>query len=35
MEGIIIDNLLLDCNEFEELLENKGGDSYFDLTQNS
>lgn len=31
MEGELIDNMILDCNEFEELLEQKGGDYYFDL----
>lgn len=31
MEGELIDNLVLDCNEFEELLKKKGGDHYFDL----
>ena len=33
MEGELLDNLLLDCNEFEDLLEEKGGDYYFDLIQ--
>ncbi|MEI2406359.1 DUF6414 family protein [Niallia taxi] len=33
MEGEIVDNLILDCNEFEELLENKSQDNFFDLKQ--
>lgn len=31
MEGELINNLVLDCNEFEELLNEKGGDYYFDF----
>ncbi|MFJ8456421.1 DUF6414 family protein [Bacillus paramycoides] len=31
MEGEILGNLILDCNEFEELLENSGKDNYFDF----
>ncbi|MGG0509337.1 hypothetical protein ABE078_17855 [Priestia megaterium] len=33
MEGEILDNLILDCNEFEELLESKGKDNYFDFLE--
>lgn len=32
MEGELIDNLLLDSNEFEQLLEKSGGDHFFDFT---
>jgi hypothetical protein len=34
MEGEIVDNQILDCNEFEELLESKSRDNYFDFLQN-
>ncbi|MGR6899328.1 DUF6414 family protein [Rummeliibacillus sp. BSL5] len=34
MEGEILENLIIDCNEFEELLENKGKDNYFDFLEN-
>lgn len=34
MEGKVLDNLILDCNEFEDLLESKSKDSYFDLIEN-
>ncbi|WP_391116647.1 hypothetical protein [Psychrobacillus sp. L3] len=34
MEGEILDNLILDCNEFEELLESKSKDNYFDFLEN-
>lgn len=33
MEGVILDNFILDCNEFEELLESKGTDNFFDLLE--
>ena len=33
MDGELVDNLLLDCNEFEDILEEKGGDYYFNLTK--
>jgi hypothetical protein len=33
MEGEILDNLILDCTEFEELLEDKGKDNFFDLLE--
>lgn len=32
-EGELVDNLLLDCNEFENLLEKRGGDYFFDLIE--
>ena len=32
-EGAIIDNLILDCNEFEETLRNKSIDNYFDFIE--
>lgn len=31
MEGEILENLILDCNEFEELLESNSKDNYFDF----
>lgn len=31
MEGELIENMVLDCNEFEDLLEKKGGEHYFNL----
>lgn len=34
MEGEIVENLLLDCNEFEELLASKSKDNYFDFLEN-
>ncbi|WP_060681314.1 DUF6414 family protein [Virgibacillus halodenitrificans] len=34
VEGEIIDNPIFDCNELEELLEQKGQDNYFDLIEN-
>ncbi|MDT8862795.1 hypothetical protein N0O92_21695 [Alkalihalobacillus sp. MEB130] len=34
MEGELLENLILDCNEFEGLLESKGNDNYFDLIEN-
>lgn len=34
MEGEISENLILDCNEFEELLESKGKENYFNLLEN-
>ncbi|MBM7587935.1 hypothetical protein JOC86_004510 [Bacillus pakistanensis] len=34
MEGEIVDNLILDCNEFEELLVSKSKDNYFDFLEN-
>ena len=33
MEGVIVENLLLDCNEFEELLADKGTDNYFNFLE--
>lgn len=33
MEGELVDNLLLDCNEFENLLDKNGGENYFDFTE--
>lgn len=33
VEGELIDNLLLDCNEFEQLLEKNAGDNFFDFTE--
>lgn len=33
MEGEIVENLLLDCNQFEELLKNKSRDNYFDFLE--
>lgn len=33
MEGEIVDNQILDCNEFEVLLESKSKDNYFDFIQ--
>lgn len=33
MEGELVDNLLLDCNEFEHLLDKNGGDNFFDFTE--
>ncbi|MEC1585378.1 hypothetical protein P9D80_08580 [Bacillus spizizenii] len=33
IEGEIVENLLLDCNEFEELLTDKGTDNYFDFLE--
>lgn len=32
-EGAIIDNLILDCNEFENALKNKNKDNYFDFIE--
>lgn len=34
MEGEIVENLILDCNEFEELLKSKSKDNYFDFLEN-
>ncbi|WP_254624384.1 DUF6414 family protein, partial [Cytobacillus firmus] len=34
MEGEIVENLLLDCNEFEVLLASKSKDNYFDFLEN-
>lgn len=33
LEGELQDNLILDCNEFETLLEEKGKDSFFDFIE--
>lgn len=33
LEGELQDNLILDCNEFEELLERKSKDNYFDFIE--
>lgn len=35
IEGELQDNLILDCNEFESLLEKKGLDSFFDFTDDN
>jgi hypothetical protein len=34
MEGEIVENLIIDCNQFEELLAAKSKDSYFDFLNN-
>ncbi|WP_294749790.1 hypothetical protein [uncultured Exiguobacterium sp.] len=34
LEGEILENLLIDCNEFEKLLNNKSEESYFDFFSN-
>jgi len=33
LKGVLEDNLILDCNEFESLLKNKGKDSFFDFIE--
>lgn len=33
MEGELLNNLVLDCNEFEELLQEKDGEYFFNLTK--
>lgn len=34
VEGELVDNIILDCNKFEELLEINGKENYFDLVSN-